>query len=428
MDIATKAKCLYELAETNQPLSAFAPVELTTIPEDKKKGLEEIIRKNAERRDELIQNEQVRPHLDVFKYKLDIDISHTPAGDITFDSHTDFSGATLPSDFNPESFMEKGKDFGQNLRQIHQKGITGKGIKIAIIDEGVSPHQEYDGKIEHYENFTDSPTGSFHGTGVASLAVGTNCGVAPEAEVYFFAEHSNSNKHNGKKRTVGGIPKAIKRCIEINRLLPEGEKIVAISISQFCDPTMEGFDKYEEMRLAAEKEGIDVITVKLFQEKGLSFDGYNRDLNKDVNDPDSILPLNVKFIDCRAKPDWFDDDKKKRLLFPVEHRTVALNTGDNDYCHWAIGGYSWIIPQITGLYALCKQVNPDCTLEHMWEMGLKTGMSRDDLSGIAVQPQKLINELQKEKILENKHEYQEERKEQKNKLLLMQKNNAGKTF
>lgn len=427
MDIVTKAKYLYELAETNQPLSSFAPVDIKIIPEDKKKALEETIKRNAERRDELIKNEQIRPHLDVWGYKLDIDISHTPASDITFDSHTDFSEALLPSDFNPKHFMETGKDFGQNLHQIHQNGITGKGIKIAIIDNELSPHQEYDGKIAHYENYTDSPTGSFHGTGVASLAVGTNCGVAPEADVYFFAMKSNSNPKHGKI-TVGGITKAIKRCIEINRLLPKGEKIVAISISQACFPTMDGFDKYEEMRLAAEKEGIDVITVKLFQEKGLSFDGYNRDLNKDVNNPDSILPLNVKYIDSRVTPDLFDEDKQKRLLFPVEHRTVAPNTGDRDYCHWAIGGYSWIIPQITGLYALCKQVNPDCTLDQMWKIGLKTGISRDDLNGIAVQPQKLINELQREKILENKHLYQEKREVQNNKLSLMQKNDAGKTF
>lgn len=358
---------------------------------------------------------------------MDIDISSTPASDITFDSHTEFSKTSLPPNFNPEHFMETGKDFGLDLHQLHQKGITGKGIKIAIIDEALSPHQEYNGKIAHYENLTNYPTGSFHGTGVASLAVGTNCGVAPEAEVCFFAEYSNSNASCGK-RIVGGVTQAIKRCIEINRLLPEGEKIAAISISQTCDPTMDGFDKYEEMRLAAEKEGIDVITVKLFQEKGLSFDGYNRDLNKDVNAPDSILPLNVEYIDSRVSADYFNPDKQKRLLFPVEHRTVALNTGESDYCHWAIGGYSWIIPQITGLYALCKQVNPDCTLEQMWEMGLKTGINKEGLNGIAVQPQKLINELQKEKILENKHSYQIEREARNSKLLFMQKNNTSKTF
>lgn len=36
MDIATKAKCLSNLARTTQPLSPFAPVKLKTIPEDKK--------------------------------------------------------------------------------------------------------------------------------------------------------------------------------------------------------------------------------------------------------------------------------------------------------------------------------------------------------------------------------------------------------
>ncbi len=419
MNIIEKVKYLSILAETNQPLSPHGSVELKTIPENKKQEIEQIIKKNAERRNELIKQDNCRPHLDIFGYKLDIDISSTPACDIAFDSHTDFSQAILPPDFNPEHFMESGKSYGQNIHQLHEAGITGKGIKIAIIDEALSDHQEYHGKIEHYEIYDDFSTGSFHGTGVTSLAVGTNCGVAPEAKVYFFAEYSNSNFKFGT-RSVGGIPKAIQRCIEINRLLPEGEKIAAISISQACDPTMIDFDKYEEMRLAAEKEGIDVITVKLFKEKGLSFDGYNRDLHQDVDDSCNILPLDTKYIDSRATPEWFSQDKSKKLLFPVEHRTVALNTGNNDYRHWAIGGYSWIIPQITGIYALCKQINPSCTLEHMWELGLKTGLKREDLNGIALQPLKLIKELQKENILENRRIYQEKRKVPNSTLSFMQ--------
>ncbi len=181
---------------------------------------------------------------------------------------------------------------------------------------------------------------------------------------------------------------------------------------------MVDFDKYEEMRLAAEKEGIDVITVKLFKEKRLSFDGYNRDLNRDVNDSCNILPLDTKYIDSRATPEWFSQDKSKKLLFPVEHRTVALNTGYDDYGHFAIGG--WIIPQITGIYALCKQINPNCTLEHMWELGFKTGLKCENLDGIAVQPLKLIKELQKENILENRRIYQEKQKVTNNTLSFIQ--------
>ncbi len=408
MDISEKCS----LARTNKSLLSHATVEMIHIPEEKKREIEQIIKKNAEHREELIKNNKTRPHLYLQQYKADIDISHTPAGDIDFDSHTDFSGATLPVDFNPEHFMEQGKSSGQNIHELHEKGITGKGIRIAIIDEGLSDHEEYHGKIEHYEQYADFPVGTMHGCGVASLAVGTNCGAVPDARVYFFAIRSNSNRHFGE-RTVGGVPEAIKRCIEINKLLPDDEKISAISISQHFDPTMTGYSKYEQMRQLAEEDGIDVITVSLYEEKGLSFNGYNMDMNKDINSPDNILPLNVEYIDGRAKPEWFNADKNKQLLFPVEHRTVASQHGYNDYAHHAIGGYSWIIPQITGLYALCKQVRPDCTLEHMWKLGLETGVKREGLNGVAIQPLKLIEKLQKEKILENKHSYQAARKKQK---------------
>lgn len=406
MDTLKKLKDKCNLSRTNQPLLPYSPIEMRYFPDDKKKEIEQTIKQNAEQREELIKT--CRPHLDLRQYKVDINISHTQARDIFFDSLTDFSEAVLPTDFDPELFMQKGKDSGQNISELHKKGITGRGINIAIIDEGLSDHEEYHDKIVHYEQFYDYSTGSMHGSGVTSLVVGTKCGMAPDTRVYFFAVKSNSNpRYNG--RTVGNIPNAIKRCIEINEMLPENEKISAISISQACDPTMAGFDEYEKMRQAAETAGIDVITVMLYQEKGLSFDGYNRNFKKDINNPDSILPLNVDYIDSRAQPEWFDQDKSKRLLFPVEHRTAALNTGFQDYCHYTLGGYSWIIPQITGLYALCKQVDPNCSLEHMWELGLKTGIKRTDLKGIAVQPQKLIEKLQKEKILENKRSYQEKR-------------------
>lgn len=411
MDTLKKAKNKYSLSKTNTPLLPYAPVKINYFPDDKKKEIEQIIKNNAERREELIKN-NVRPHLNLQHYKVNIDISHTPASDIDFDTHTDFLEATLPSDFSSELFMEKGKDSGQNIHELHQKGITGRGIKIAIIDEGLSDHEEYHNKIVHYEQFCDFPVGSYHGSGVTSLAVGTNCGMAPEANVYFFAGKSNSNPHFGE-RTVGDIPKAIKRCLEINELLPEGEKITAISISQTCDPTMTGYDEYEKMRQAAESAGINVITVMLYQEKGLSFDGYNRNLQKDINSTDSICSLDVEYADSRAKPEWFSPDKSKRLLFPIEHRTAASNTGFREYSHYAIGGYSWIIPQITGLYALCKQVTPDCTLEQMWNLGLETGFKRKGLNGIVVQPQKLIEQLQKEKILENKLSYQKTLKAKK---------------
>ena len=397
MNTSQKTKLLYELAKTYHALLPYKPFEQNSFPENQKENIELTIRKNAARREELINKENTRPFLDISNCDVNIDISPMRAGDIVFTSHTNFSNAVLPKDFNPSLFIEKGKNAGQGIKELHKNGITGKGIKIAIIDEGLPDHREYHDNIKHYEQFGDFSCGSFHGAGVTSLAVGTNCGIAPDAEVYYFAVSSNSS--NRKELTVGTIPLAIQRCIEINRLLPEKEKITAISCSQACQPTMDGYEDFEKMRKLAEQEGIEFISVLLFKEKGLSYNGYNRDLNKDMDSPDNILPLETKYIDHRVKPDWFSCDDKKTLLFPVEHRTAALNTGYDDYKHYALGGYSWIIPQITATFALAKQAHPECTLEHMWQTGLKTGIYRTDLHGVALQPPKMIAELQREYAL-----------------------------
>ena len=415
MDIREKAKILRALSETNMPLLPAKPVVLNNFPDDRKNDIEKAIKNNAEHRAERIKSDGIRQFLDVANYKVDIDISPMLPGDIVFNSHTDFSQAKLPIDFNPQHFMEAGKDAGQGIHNLHKAGITGKGIKIAIIDEGLSDHEEYHGKIIHYEQCDDFSAGTLHGSAVASLAVGNKCGIAPDAEVYFFAEKSNSSFR--KERTVGGIPKAIKRCIEINNLLPEDKKISAISCSQACDPSMKGYAEFEQMRLEAEKAGIEFISVLLFKEKGLSYGGYNRDLNKYLNSPDNIFALDVPFIDARAKSDWFSSDKNQTLLFPVEHRTAALNTGYNDYQHYALGGYSWIIPQITATYALAKQVNPNCTLEHLWDIGLKTGVRRDDLPGIGLQPEKLIRELQKEYLQSKRLAYLEDKEDKEKRIV-----------
>ena len=123
--------------------------------------------------------------------------------------------------------------------------------------------------------------------------------------------------------------------------------------------------------------------------------GYNRDMNKDTNDEANIIPI-TNLIDGRMSQDWFDKDKSKTILIPCDHRTMASEKGYNEYMHTARGGFSWLPPQVTGLYALAKQVDRSCTLERMWDTMLKTGIKTEH--GIAVAPVKFIEALEQEKI------------------------------
>ena len=63
------------------------------------------------------------------------------------------------------------------------------------------------------------------------------------------------------------------------------------------------------------------------------------------------------------------------LGVPMDSRTTASPTGENDYVFYREGGWSWSIPYIAGLYALAAQVDPQITPERFWSLVLATGRS-----------------------------------------------------
>ena len=100
-----------------------------------------------------------------------------------FDTRTQWP-ADLPGSFEPERLLELGKDPGLGLRALHEQGITGKGVGIAIIDQTLLvEHREYADRLRLYQEYhTAAEDGaSTHGPAVASIALGETVGVAPEA-------------------------------------------------------------------------------------------------------------------------------------------------------------------------------------------------------------------------------------------------------
>jgi hypothetical protein len=141
----------------------------------------------------------------------------------------------LPDLFNPDEIMESGMDPGLNIRKLHERGINGKGIGLAIIDMPLrTDHQEYADRLKFYEVIQCKEPASrhWHPTAVSSIALGKNAGVAPEAELYFIGLHV-------PEIFFGRLPimhykyiaRAINRLLDINLTLPQKNKIRVISIS-----------------------------------------------------------------------------------------------------------------------------------------------------------------------------------------------------
>ena len=111
--------------------------------------------------------------------------------DISFNSDTLWPSADkLSEGFDPETILELGKDPGLGIRELHDQGITGDGVGIAIIDQGLySSHEQYKDNLMLYENFhcIDGQIATMHGSALASIAVGKDVGVAPGAKLYYIA-------------------------------------------------------------------------------------------------------------------------------------------------------------------------------------------------------------------------------------------------
>ena len=132
---------------------------------------------------------QFGPNKDARFYDISsVNLSSEELLDLTIDDTTVMSDSQkkIVSDAT-----ENMKNPGLGISQLHEQGITGKGVTIAIIDQPLEDHKEYSNNIINYKEIgfdkTEDDKSSMHGPSVTSLAVGKNIGVAPDAKVSYYA-------------------------------------------------------------------------------------------------------------------------------------------------------------------------------------------------------------------------------------------------
>ena len=307
----------------------------------------------------------------------------------------------LPDGLDPNKLLEQGKDPGLNIRELHKKGITGKGVGIAIIDQPLLvDHEEYKEQIAVYHSYNENKhqMASMHGPGVASLAVGKNIGVALDAKLYYisddYALYGERTESGEMTTSLEYLSKDIDRIIELNKSLDDNEKIRVISISIGYTNDKKDRDKFILAVERAKNEEIEVLC--LGDDNPLNqYIGMGRTLYGNPNVVGDLRPAYMAYKLYNGRLDT------GRLLVPMDQRTVASSIGTSDYLYKPIGGGSWIVPYVAGLYALACQVDSQITFEEFTAIARETGkitsVTDENVTyefGTIIDPIALINKLQ----------------------------------
>jgi len=268
-----------------------------------------------------------------------------------------------PAGFSPAAILEEGKNPGLGLRTLHKRGITGKGIAIGIIDQDLlTSHTEYKERLRLYEVVDGFGNPQMHGA-VASIAAGKSVGVAPEADIYYFAIRMD-------RRKCQNVAEAIGRILDINSTLTEDKRIRIVSTSCSWRPDEPGYEEVDQAVRKAKAEGVFVISSVVDRYYDFSYHGLGREPGRDPDDVPSYAPGAWWSKDYST---WYpSDEDSTRLLVPMDSRTVSSELGDDVYTFYRVGGWSWCVPYIAGIYALALQVDGDLTVDKFAKAAIDT--------------------------------------------------------
>ncbi|SEA02632.1 serine protease AprX [Thalassobacillus cyri] len=267
----------------------------------------------------------------------------------------------------------------------NNKRLTGNGVTIAIIDTGIHPHQDLEGRIVDFVDFINERTAPYddngHGTHCAGDAAGDGSasqgkyqGPAPEANLVGVKVLDKVG--SGSLETV---MQGVEWCIRYNEEHPESRiDIISMSLGSTAQAfSSENEDPMVKIVEAAWKEGIiicvaagnegpeaktiaspglsdQVITVGALDDKDSVDTREDDDVASfssrgptiyDVTKPDILAP-GVNIISLRAPGSYLDKAQKNARV-------------DNDY--FVLSGTSMATPLCAGVVALMKQHNPEAT-------------------------------------------------------------------
>lgn len=335
------------------------------------------------------QSQKVRPIKSVkpfdnvrWKDMSELDLSGQPAlpATLTFNEKTVWAKADkMPKGRSPRQLLRDAMNPGLGVRELQSEGITGKGVNVAIIDQPLyRGHPEFAGKIIAYHDVGCGSESSMHGPAVASLLVGTNCGVAPDARLYYVAAPSWT-------RDSAYQAKALDWIVEQNKKLGNAEKIRVVSVSAAPSGPGSPFEKNQSMWDSASDraEAAGILILDCTQHHGFIGPCYY-----DATEPENVAKCRPGFP---SRPSRLIGEVRQRasgeVLVPCSPRTVAeeYDRGQCSYQYCGQGGLSWSIPYCAGVLALGWQLRPDLSAEQMRDI-----LVRSAYLGSVINPKEFV--------------------------------------
>ena len=354
---------------------------------------------------------------------------------ISFDSDTKF-----PKIFQEQAqkLLEGSKSIMQEIEELHEIGITGKGVSVAIIDTPFDSSQ-FGENLSYYQ--IEGINKENHGITVTSII----SQIVPESQIVFFGDDKKSRTRNADAEELiksvlnGEKLKAdvlsISSPLEISGDLL-AEKCEIINSSKFNSGkigfryglrrNIRGKEIIEPADCQAEgkdKQALENQVIEGLRKIGIEVDSINENnieqiMNKlrefGIPENDQRLQL-VKEL-AKSPQEYrlqsIRDDKmktpgksiKNNNLICIPSAGITVKQNDGKFKYIATNSTSFSIPVVTGLFAMARQINPEISLEQFSEICMKT--ARIDNGYKVVSPKAMIKETQEIMQLRGKKIYQ----------------------
>lgn len=252
----------------------------------------------------------------------------------------------------------------KDIQRLHNHGITGQNVNIAIIDHGFPiVHNEVKNCLKDYKDLSNQT--NFHGLVVTSCLAGKNFGVAPDAKIHFYG-HSQAEEQ--------GPIDIISALKDIYNKNLNGANIKIVNLS---NSLLAFNNESENIKVKLKEQGCYIIDSTIFRKY--------------------FTCINLKYINGTPNyyfSKWQEKDintYKSKIAIPFTGIMPLYNTTD-DYQISGNTAYSWTIPRLSGIFALCLQVKPSITLEEFIQVADETKTITEDKIMI-INPKEMIENL-----------------------------------